>query len=314
MAPTFETERTGRVLTVRFDNPPHNFMNRVMVAELYRLLDSLEGDRSVGSVILTGKPEKLFITHYDVEEILAGAEGVGRGLSAGLARASLQTVGGVSRLPGARAALEHTPASGLVELQRIHDLFLRMQRMDRVFIAAINGPTLGGGCEVALACDLRYMADDARWIGLPEMTLGFCPGGGGTQRLSRILGPSRALELILEGRPLSPTEAHEVGLVHRVVPSSELGAEAEAVAERLARRAPYSIAAAKRAILDGATKPIADGLAEERKWFMSGVSQPAARRAMRAYVEGIRSSGAPWSSDEELAVWQEGKAVDLISE
>ena len=313
MAPTFETERTGRVLTVRFDNPPHNFMNRVMVAELYRLLDSLEGDRSVGSVVLTGKPDKLFITHYDVEEILAGAEGVGRGLSAGLARASLQTVGGVSRLPGARAALERTPASGLVELHRIHDLFVRMQRMDKVFIAAINGPTLGGGCEVALACDLRYMAEDARWIGLPEMTLGFCPGAGGTQRLSRILGPSRALELILEGRPLSPTEAHEFGLVHRTVPSSELAAEAQAAAERLARRAPYSVAAAKRAILDGATKPIADGLAEERKWFMSGVSQPAARRAMRAYVERVRSSGAPWSSDEELAVWQEGTAVDLIS-
>jgi len=97
------------------------------------------------------------------------------------------------------------------------------------------------------------------------------------------------------------------------VPGSELAAEAQAAGERLARRAPYSVAAAKRTILDGATKPIADGLAEERKWFMSGVSQPAARRAMRAYVERVRSSGAPWSSDEELAVWQEGTAVDLIS-
>jgi len=314
MAPTFETERTGRVLTVRFDNPPHNFMDRVMVAELYELLDSLEDDRSIGSVVLTGRPEDLFITHYDVEEILAGSEGVGRSLSAGIAGASLQTAGGVSRLPGGRAVLERTPASGLVELQRVHDLFVRMQRMNKAFIAAINGPALGGGCEVALACDLRYMAEEARWIGLPEMTLGFCPGGGGTQRLTHILGSSRALELILEGRPLSPLGAQEAGLVHLVAPRSELAVEAQTAAQRLARRAPYSIAAAKRAILEAATKPIADGLAEERKWFMAGVSQPAARRAMRAYVERVRASGGPWSSDEELAMWQDGTAVDLVSE
>ena len=72
--------------------------------------------------------------------------------------------------------LGRTPASGLLELQRIHDVFSRMQRMDKVFIAAINGPALGGGCEISLACDLRYMSEEARWIGLPEMTLGFCPG------------------------------------------------------------------------------------------------------------------------------------------
>jgi enoyl-CoA hydratase len=314
MAPTFQTERAGRVLTVRFDNPPHNFMNRVMVAELDGLLDSLEGDRSIGAVVLTGKPDELFITHYDVEEILAGSEAIGRSLPAAIGGATLRTVENLARMPGGRAALEHSPASGLLELHRIHGVFWRMQRMDKVFIAAINGPALGGGCEISLACDLRYMATEARWIGLPEMTLGFCPGAGGTQRLCRILGPSRALELILEGRPLSPEEANELGLVHRVVSRVDLAAEAHASAERLARRAPFSIAAAKRAVLDGATRPLADGLAEERKWFMAGVSQPAARRAMRAYAERVRSSGAPWSSDEELAIWQDGTAVDLVSE
>jgi enoyl-CoA hydratase/carnithine racemase len=314
MPRTFETERTGRVLTVRFDNPPLNFMNRVMVGEFDELLESLERDRSLGSVILTGKPEGLFITHYDVEEILAGSEGVGRSISATVAGASLQTIGGVARLPGGRAALNRTAASGLLELQRIHDLFSRMQRMDKVFIAAINGPALGGGCEISLACDLRYMSEDARWIGLPEMTLGFCPGAGGTQRLSRMVGTSRALELILEGRPLNPAEAGNLGLVHRVVPPPELAAEAQATADRLARRAPLSVAAAKRAVLEGSTKPLADGLAEERKWFMASSSQPAARRAMRAYVERARAEGPPWSEDEELAAWQNGTAVDLVSE
>ncbi len=314
MPRTFETERHGRVLNLRFDNPPLNFMDRVMVAELDDLLDTLEEDRSLGSVVLTGKPDGLFITHYDVEEILIGAEGVGRSMSAGLAGASLQTVGGMARLPGARSALGRTPASGLLELKRIHDVFVRMQQMDKVFIAAINGPALGGACEIALACDLRYMAEEARWIGLPEMTLGFCPGGGGTQRLSRILGPSRALEMILEGRALTPTEAREMGLVHRVVAGRDLAGEALASAERLARRAPLSIAAAKRAVLDGATRPLPAGLAEERKWFMATVSQPAARRAMRAYTQRTHAAGPPFSDDEELAAWQQGTAVDLVSE
>jgi enoyl-CoA hydratase len=314
MSPTFESERTGRVLSVLFDNPPLNFMNRVMVSELDHLLDSLEGDRSIGSVILTGKPEGLFITHYDIEEILTGAEGVGRSISATLAGASLQAVGGVAKLPGGRAALDRTPASGLLELQRIHDLFSRMQRMDKVFIAAINGPALGGGCEISLACDLRYMSDEARWIGLPEMTLGFCPGAGGTQRLPRLVGASRALELILEARPMSPTEARDAGLVHRVVAASELVPEVQRTADRLARRAPLSVAAAKRAVLEGSTKPLAAGLAEERKWFMACSSRPAARRAMRAYVERVRAGGPPFSRDEQLAEWQSGTVADLLSE
>jgi enoyl-CoA hydratase len=313
MPTTFDTEREGRVLIVRFDNPPHNFIDRVMVAELDDLLRSLEGERSLGSVILTGKHEGLFITHYDVEEILAGSEGVGRSMSAAVAGASLQTVGGVARLPGARAALERTPASGLLELRRIHDAFSRMQRMDKVFIAAINGPAMAGGCELALACDLRYMAEGARRFGLPEMTLGFCPGAGGTQRLARLIGPSRALEAVLEARALSPTEARDLGLVHRVVFDGDLIEAARGAAERLARRAPLSVAAAKRAVLDGGTRSLPEGLAEERRWFMATVSQPAARRAMRAYVERLRTAGPPFTDPDELAIWQEGGAVDLVS-
>ncbi len=314
MARTFETERTDRVLMVRFDNPPLNFMDREMVVELDELLDPLESDPAVGAVVLTGKPEGVFITHYDVEEILAGSETVGRSVSAPVAGASLQTVRGVAKLPGGRGTLRRSPMAGLLELERFHNLMLRMQRMDKVFIAAINGSAVAGGCELSLACDLRYMAESSRGIGLPEMTLGFNPGGGGTQRLTHILGPSRALEMILEARILSPTEAHEVGLVHRVVADAELVAEAHATAERLARRAPLSIAAAKAAVLDAATKPLSSGLAEERKWFVAATSQPAARRAMRAYREEMRAGGPPFSSDEGLARWQEGTAADLVSE
>ena len=313
MPRTFESEREGRVLIVRFDNPPFNFMNREMVAELGELLDSLEGDRSPGAVVLTGKPEDLFITHYDVEEILAGSEGVRRTVSAGVAGASLRTVGTVARLPGAGAALGRTPAAGLLQLRRIHEVLTRMQRMDKVFVAAINGPALGGGCELSMACDIRYMTSGAKWIGQPEMLLGFPPGAGGTQRLTRIVGTSRALELVLEGRPLTPVEAHDLGLVHRVTPDGELLTEATSCARRLAQRAPLSVAAAKSAVLEASARPLSDGLAEERKWFLASVSQPAAQRAMRAYAERVRSSGPPFSGDEEeMARWREGAAVDLV--
>ncbi len=314
MARTFEIQRSGRVLTIRFDNPPHNFMDRVMVAELDQLLDSLDGDRSIGSVILTGKPDGLFITHYDVEEILAGSEGVGRSISAALAGASLHTVGGLARVPGAKRALRQTPAAGMIELRRLHDAFTRMQRMDKVFIAAINGPAQGGACELSLACDIRYMAKGARWIGQPEMLLGFPPGGGGTQRLARAVGASRALEMILEGRALTPTEAHDIGLLHRVLPDAELLGAAMDCAERMARRAPFSVAAAKRAVLGGSPGPTDDGFARERKWFLASISQPAAIRAMREYADQVRGSGPPLANDEVRREWDEGLAVDLVTE
>ena len=303
------------MLTVRFDNPPLNFMDRVMVAELDHLLDDLEGERSIGAVVLTGKPQGMFITHYDVEEILKGSEGVGRSMSAGVAGASLQTVDGVARLPGARAALGRTLASGLLELKRMHDVLPACSAWTRSSSRRSTAPALGGGCEISLACDLRYMAAEAEMIGLPEMTLGFCPGGGGTQRLSQLLGPSRALEMILEGRALSPTEAPSSASSHRVVAERDLATESRATAERLARRAPLSIEAAKRAILDGATKPLDQGLADERKWFMATVSQPAARRAMRAYAErAARGGPALGRTPKSGRMWQDGTAVDLVSE
>ncbi len=315
MPETIQVERDGRTMVVRITRPPHNFMNRDMVAELDELTRSLEGDDSIGSVVITGGVEGRFLTHYDVEEILAGSEGVGMELSAAAAGASLRAAGELARVPGARGALGRTPAAGLLELHAIHDLFVRMNRMDKVFVAAINGPALGGGCELALACDIRYMAEDAGSIGLPEMTLGFNPGAGGTQRMARILGPGRALEVILEARPFSPPEAQEVGLVHRVFKGKELLDQALATAARLARRAPDSVEGLKRAIYEGGSAPLSAGLAVERKWFMSGVSKPAAQRAMRAYGDQIARDGEPaWTSAGAIAPWRNGTAVDLVGE
>src|SRR4051794_33384895 len=219
---TVHSERDGRVLTVRLDNPPHNFMTGAMVRELDALATQVEGDAGLGAVVITGAPDDVFITHFDVSEILAGTEGASRPISTGVASGSLRAIGAVGRIPGAKGRLERSPAAGAVRLRAMHDLFLRMNRMDKVWIAAINGTALGGGCELALACDIRIMAEGEGRIGLPEASLGIIPGAGGTQRLARLLGPAQALEMMLEARALSPAEALGIGLVHRVVAPGRL--------------------------------------------------------------------------------------------
>ena len=115
-----------------------------------------------------------------------------------------------------------------------------MNRSDVVFIAAINGPATGGGCETSLACDIRLMADADIAIGLPEMTIDFNPGAGGTQRLPRLVGVGRAMQMMLEGRTLSPREALDYGLVQAVVPADQVKEAAIRTGERLARRSPDS--------------------------------------------------------------------------
>jgi enoyl-CoA hydratase len=314
--PTLSKERAGRVLVVRVDNPPHNFMDRGMVAELDELTRSLVRDRSVGSVVITGGPPDLFITHYDVAEILAGVEDVGVTPGPRAAGALLRVAGGIKRVPGLRAAVERSPLRGLLELHRIHDVFLRMNRLDKVVIAAINGPATGGGCELSLACDLRYMADKPGIaIGLPEMTMGFNPGAGGTQRLARALGPGRALEAMLEGRTFGPAEAAAAGIVHRVVEPARLEAEAIETAERLSRRSPGSVRALKAAVYEGSGSTLRRGLAEERRQFMSVGGTEPARRAMAAFVAEVeRRDGSPWADGETLEPWQRGEVEDLGGE
>jgi len=230
---------------------------------------------------------------------------------------ALRAVGAVSRVPGAESALGRTPVAGMVELRRIHDLFLRMQRMDKVFIAAINGMATGGGCELTLACDLRIMAEGDFLIGLPEMSVGIIPGAGGTQRMAHTLGPARAMELILEARPLSPDEALEVGLVHRLAPPERLLGEAHETAERLARRLPLSVAAAKRAIYEGGSRSLPEGLHLERAGFLAAASSPRAVEAMKTYAREVEELpddvASPWADQERMSAWQRGEVVDLTA-
>jgi len=308
--PMLETERRGRVLVVRIDHPPHNFMTAEMVVELSDLVSSVRRDRSIGAVVITGKPDRLFITHYDVGEILASVERAGVAAPPWLTSIVLRVAGAVRRIPRLRDLGERTPLAAVFELYRIHDLFLSMNRSDKVFIAAINGPVTGGGCETALACDVRIMADDDIAIGLPEMTLDFNPGAGGTQRLPGLVGLGRAMAMMLEGRTVSPREALDYGLVQAVVPPDQVEEAAVRMAQRLARRSPEAIRSLKRAVYEGGSRPLRKGLAVERKWFMVSSATDSSKEKMASMSIQVEADGeSPWVTAESLEPWQEGTAV-----
>jgi enoyl-CoA hydratase/carnithine racemase len=290
MPGTITLEERGRVLVATLANPPHGLMDRHMVEALRGVVTRAEDDAGIGGVVLTGAHPDRFVAHYDVAELLAGAE-ASPAVPPAAARASLRVVGGLRRVPGAHDALARTPAAGLAELERFHDLFLRMGRCGAVFVAALNGSAMGGGCELALACDVRLAARGDHRIGQPEILFAFPPGGGGTQRLARLLGPAKALRLVLDGGPVGPDEAAALGLVDRVVDAGALLDEAVAEAARLGSRSKAAVAACKRAVYEGGSMALTDGLRLERAEFMSTLAGTEAVAAMRAYVEATEQMG-----------------------
>lgn len=273
-------------------------MDAGIIGELDGLVSRAESDDSVGAVVLTGAHEARFVAHYDVGELLAAAR-ESPAIGPRAAHASLRAVGALRKLPGADDLLSKSPAAGLIAVERFHENLVRMNRCGAVFVAAINGSAMGGGCELALACDTRLMADGEHMIGQPEILLGFPPGGGGTQRLARLLGSGRALRLVLEGGPLRPDEAAELGLIDDVTPPAELLERALALADRLGRRPKAAIAAAKRAVYEGGSLSLADGLRLERAEFIAGLATDEAKAAMAAYCDGLERTGELPAYDRE---------------
>jgi enoyl-CoA hydratase/carnithine racemase len=159
--------------------------------------------------------------------------------------------------------LERSADANNAMVRRAHEVFDRFAAEAPIFIAKIAGHALGGGYEIALACDIRIAADSSYRIGLPEVTLGLLPGTGGTQRLPRLIGRGRALELMLRGQPVSPTRAYELGMVDRLIPAEDLDSDVEELATRLVAGAPLALRAIKRAVHDGVDLPLTAGLARE---------------------------------------------------
>ncbi|KSI69496.1 enoyl-CoA hydratase [Pseudomonas aeruginosa] len=285
-------EQRGRVLQVLLDNPPANFLTTAVMQELADLLEDLEQRQDIGAVILSGAADGVFLTHFDVDEIERAVAPITFSMPAWLTRLLLESESLLRHLPGARKLLRRTLLAGVADMNLFHEVTAHMRRMDKVFIAAINGLALGGGCELALACDLRLMAEDdqvGRFLGQPEVLIGLIPGGGGTQMLARSLGVARALELCLEGQLLEPRQALALGLVNGLAPAEELLEAADALAQRLSRRSPQAVRLIKRSIYQAASRDWTEGMASEKAGFLSAASQGNTRRAMREYIERVRT-------------------------
>jgi len=240
-------QRDGAVATIRLDRPPANALSRAVSLELSEAARSLATDPPIRAVVVWGG-ERIFAAGADVKAMVAyGPE-------------------------------EIEPEVGALE-QACRDL----ESIRKPVIAAIAGYALGGGCEVALACDLRIAAEDAR-LGLPEIRLGIIPGAGGTQRLPRLVGLARARELVLTGRHVDADEALRIGLVDRVVPAANVYETALEEARAYAAGPTLAYAAAKRA-LAAAGGDLARGLEVEREAFVPLFATADQKEGMRAFLE-----------------------------
>lgn len=282
------TDQRGRVLAVTFTNPPRHFFDEQMSLELDDLTRTLARDTTIGAVVFTGANDT-FITHFDVPDLLRSAHSVPIPIPYLPARAISSAARLATRSRTLDRALRATPACETVKMARIYRSLDRLNRMDKVIIASVNGLALGMGCVLALACDIRVMADDTR-IGLPESALAMLAGAGATQRLTRMLGTSRALELLLDGRWLTAAEAHNLGLIHHATPRDELAQYAHAIAERLARRSPVITREIKRSVYNAGTRPLPTALAREAASLIATLTTPEAQRSLAHYNEYLTAT------------------------
>lgn len=282
---------------IELHNPPEQFMTTRMIRELDELTRRLEADASVRALVITGTKPGTFITHFSVKELEASAKaadlpGPVKALLGTALRGLRRGQRTLDALPALRravdASLVKTPLGPLVEVGRIHEVFARLESMDKAVIAAINGTTMGGGCELALACDYRLMARGDHVIGLIEVLAGIIPGAGGTQRLARTVGHARAVEMLLEGSVLDPERAERIGLISRAVDADKLMPEAMALARRLATRPPLAVGHAKRAVKLGGSLPLPDGLLYEQLAFVQSGTTDDARAGAKHFGESFR--------------------------
>lgn len=252
--------KDGHVTTCVMSNPPAHTLTAPEVHELHLMMNEIEADPNVRVLVLTGAGNGVFIAHYDVGELADTAE-THHGLPDHLTR-------------------------GQGELHAVHRLCQRLEHIPAITIAALNGNAAGGGCELSLACDFRLMADGPFTYGLPETSAGIIPGAGGTQRFAHMLGTAKALDLILHGTMMTPSEALELGLVHRLYPPDDFSVKVAEFAENLAARSPIALSAAKQAINHGAYLPLEDGLRFEQHAFNRTMQSEDAVGALRAWIKG----------------------------
>ncbi|MGW3663328.1 enoyl-CoA hydratase/isomerase family protein [Streptomyces sp. NPDC005141] len=245
---TVHLEVAEGVGTIRLDRPPMNALDVATQDRLKELAEEATARPDVRAVVLYGG-EKVFAAGADIKEM---------------------------------QAMDH--AAMVVRSRALQESFTAVARIPKPVVAAVTGYALGGGCELALCADYRIAADNAK-LGQPEILLGLIPGAGGTQRLSRLIGPSKAKDLIFTGRMVKSDEALTLGLVDRVVPAAEVYTAAHAWAARLAQGPAIALRAAKESIDAGLETDIETGLTIERNWFAGLFATEDRERGMRSFVE-----------------------------
>ena len=244
--PHLKSEQSGEICWVTIDRQEdRNSLNSDFIAELSQHLEDIEQEGNVRAVVYTGAGDSYFI---------GGADGV--------------------------EMMDLSCEEAIAFSSRIQSLFNRMQESPLILVAAINGLCFGGGFEFALACDLRLASENAR-IGLPEVKVGLIPGGGGTQRLPRLVGIGTAMEMILTGHLFLAEEALRMGLVHRLTCRAELRPHCEEMLKKILRQPQYALSAAKKAVYTSMRLPLDSGLETEQRQFSNCFSHDFFPRLMQ---------------------------------
>jgi enoyl-CoA hydratase len=240
-------EIRGRVGLITLNRPQAmNALNNQLMRELMDALESFDQNEAVGAMVITGN-EKAFAAGADIKE---------------MADQSIQQM-----------------------MDRDHvAVFGRIRTIQKPVIAAVSGWVLGGGCEIALSCDMIVASESAKF-GQPEINIGVIPGAGGTQRLTHAVGKAIAMEMILNNRTLTAQEAYQFGMVNGIVSVEEYLGKALELADEIAARAPVAVRVAKKMINQVFERPLADGLAEERQEFYNLFATEDQKEGMRAFVE-----------------------------
>ena len=238
------------IAVITLDNPPVNVLSPKVLEELGKAVDQIAKDVAARGVVITATGTNAFCAGADVKAFVSmGPEKVPEMIKLG------------------------------------HSTFNRIEQLDRPVVAAINGLALGGGCELTLACDIRVSSDRARFS-QPEVTLGLIPGWGGTQRLSRLIGPAKAKEMIYTGQMITAQEAFRVGLVNRVVPDGEeLRASMDILRVIIAKASPLAVKIAKRTINQGMQKSLSEGLDIEIKAIQEIASSEDLKEGIQAFIQ-----------------------------
>jgi enoyl-CoA hydratase len=244
------TENKDGILIITIDRPKVlNALNAQTVGEIGDAFHAARFDDTVKAVILTGAGEKAFVAGADINE---------------LAQCNALT--------------------GKTTAEKGQRIFLAIERFPKPVIAAVNGFALGGGCELALACHIRIASENAK-LGLPEVTLGIIPGYGGTQRMARLLGKGKALELILTGDRIDAAEAERIGLLNKVVPADQLMQTCEELARKIMSRGPLAVTAAIEAVMSGSEMPFEEGQFLEAALFGLLCATEDTKEGMQAFIE-----------------------------